>query len=769
MSTPHESKAGHAPGSVPESMNGNQLIAAVACVVFAVAMPALSWDALTVGSVLLSLIKSLLLTAAVSALLNYWIVSPFVAETRRAEKSLAIALRKKEAEAAELAATLAHKDVQRQVLGLHAAVSETDADGRITYVNSEFARLTGYAPHEIIGQTHRILNSGTHSSEFWRDMFETIERDGLWKGEVCNKAKDGSIYWINATNAAIKDTSGKTTGYVSVRSDITQTILREQSLKRAQMELLETTEKAKAASLTKSNFLSTMSHEMRTPLNGVIGALELVSRTGLDKEQIELVDIALQSSEALLVHINDVLDFSKMEAGKLELDWKPFDLNALVKSVLDIVATQADARGNRLESEWKGAVPRYLVGDRIRVRQVLLNLVSNANKFTKNGCITVRVERTGGSDERPDIDVGVFDTGIGIPKNRLKDLFQEFSMLDSSYTRRTSGTGLGLAISKRLVEAMNGSVGVNSVEGEGSHFWFKLSLASLFDAPSQETPVIRKSSAEVRKLNILVVDDNATNRIVATRMLESEGHEIATANNGREALHAASSTRYDAIFMDISMPEMDGIEATARIRELPEPFRSVRIVALTANAIAGDRERFLAAGMNDYLTKPIRRADIEKHLALIVDARSSEESAPAPTQPLAAAASEELSALLDVSELESLAAATSSEVVPVVVEEYLRELSGRLEQALAAMRSKNFDDLKKVTHAIAGASASTGAQRLREIAKGIELDCMAGNCERALEHATNLPGVISMTEAAFRKHLAGIAGGPAADKKVSAA
>ncbi len=769
MSTPHESRAGHAPGSVPQFMNGNQLIAAVACVVFAVAMPALSSDAFTVGSVLLSLVKASLLTAAVSALLHYWIVSPFVAETRRAEKSLAIALRKKEAEAAELAATLAHKDVQRQVLGLHAAVSETDADGRITYVNSEFARLTGYAPHEIIGQTHRILNSGTHSSEFWRDMFATIEHDGIWKGEVCNKAKDGSIYWINATNAAIKDTYGKTTGYVSVRSDITQTILREQSLKRAQMELLETTEKAKAASLTKSNFLSTMSHEMRTPLNGVIGALELVSRTGLDKEQIELVDIALQSSEALLVHINDVLDFSKMEAGKLELDWKPFDLNALVKSVLDIVATQADARGNRLESEWKGAVPRYLVGDRIRVRQVLLNLVSNANKFTKNGCITVRVERIGGSDERPDIDVGVFDTGIGIPKNRLKDLFQEFSMLDSSYTRRTSGTGLGLAISKRLVEAMNGSVGVNSVEGEGSHFWFKLSLASLLDAPSQETPVIRKSSAAVRKLNILVVDDNATNRIVATRMLESEGHEIATANNGREALEAASSTRYDAIFMDISMPEMDGIEATARIRELPEPFRSVRIVALTANAIAGDRERFLAAGMNDYLTKPIRRADIEKHLALIVDARSSEESAPAPTQPLAAAGGEELAALLDVSELESLAAATSPEVVPVVVEEYLRELSGRLEQALAAMRSKNFDDLKKVTHAIAGASASTGAQRLREIAKGIELDCIAGNRERALEHANNLPGVISMTEAAFRKHLAGIAGGPVANEKVSAA
>ena len=401
------------------------------------------------------------------------------------------------------------------------------------------------------------------------------------------------------------------------------------------------------------------------------------------------------------------------------------------------------------------------------MRQVLLNLVSNANKFTKNGCITVRLERIGGSDERPEIEVGVFDTGIGIPKNRLKDLFQEFSMLDFSYTRRTSGTGLGLAISKRLVELMNGSVGVNSVEGEGSHFWFKLSLASLLHAPSQETPVIRKSSAAVRKLNTLVVDDNATNRIVASRMLESEGHEVATANNGKEALEAASNTRYDAIFMDISMPEMDGIEATGRIRELAEPFRSVRIVALTANAIAGDRERFLAAGMNDYLTKPIRRADIEKCLAAILDAKGNKENPPQAAPP--AAGDDRLAVLLDVSELDKLAADTSPDIVPIVVEEYLKELTRRLEQALAAMRSKNFDDLKKVTHAIAGASASTGARRLREAAKSIELDCVAGEHENALSRAAELPDLISMTEAAYQKHLATLAISRPPDDEMSAA
>jgi CheY-like chemotaxis protein len=273
----------------------------------------------------------------------------------------------------------------------------------------------------------------------------------------------------------------------------------------------------------------------------------------------------------------------------------------------------------------------------------------------------------------------------------------------------------------------------------------------------------------VRKLSLLVVDDNATNRIVASRMLESEGHDVATANIGKEALEASSTTRYDAIFMDISMPEMDGIEATRRIRELPEPLRSVRIVALTANAIAGDRERFLAAGMNDYLTKPIRRTDIERHLALIIDAKDKGASAPAAAPPLPPAIGDGLAAIIDISELEKLAAETSPDVVPIVVEEYLRELASRLEQALVAMRSKNADDLKNVTHAIAGASASTGAERLREVAKKIEQDCIAGNCEQALDLARELPGLMGMTEAAFREHLVVLARGEAKDDELSAA
>lgn len=754
MTAPHERVSVPAPDGARVVMHGYAFIAALITVAFAVELAAILMSG-QLGLIAIDLPSALLVAAMLTAC-----VAPvlYIMQTRRAGMALASTLAAKDAEAERLAAALTRKELQTLVLDAHAAVSETDADGRITYINAEFSRLTGYAPEEIIGQNHSLLNSGTHSPEFWREMYETLAHDGIWKGEVCNKAKNGSFYWIKVTIAAVKDTGGEITGYASVRSDITQTILREQSLKRAQLKLLRTTAKAKTASLAKSNFLSTMSHEMRTPLNGVIGALELVSRTSLDKEQSELVDIALQSSEALLVHINDVLDFSKMEAGKLEFEHKPFDLNALVKSVHDIVATQADARGNRIEIDRAGELPRYLVGDRIRVRQVLLNLVSNANKFTKNGRITIRVERKGGTDEYPEIDVSVSDTGIGIPRNRLKDLFQEFTMLDSSYTRRTSGTGLGLAISKRLVEAMNGNIGVSSVEGEGSRFWFRLKLASLLDAPSEEIPAIRSSMrAPARKLNILVVDDNATNRIVATRMLEAEGHDVATANNGKEALEAASGVLYDAVFMDISMPEMDGIEATRRIRQLPEPYRGVRIVALTANAITGDRERFLAAGMNDYLTKPIRRADLEKQLASLIIAKDSGQRAPVPVpSPPPSTKDESEMLLLDPSELEKLAAETSPDVVPLVVEEYLKELPRRLEQALSAMRSRDLEGLKTITHAMAGASASTGATLLRQVTKSIEQNCLAGDLDLALARARELPDLVSKTETAFRRHLAAL-------------
>ncbi|MFA5950304.1 MAG: ATP-binding protein [Hyphomicrobium sp.] len=388
-------------------------------------------------------------------------------------------------------------------------------------------------------------------------------------------------------------------------------------LKRRQAELEAATLAATAANQTKTQFLSTMSHEMRTPLNGVIGALDLLNCTSLDAEQKRLVETALVSGEALLVHINDVLDFSKLEAGKLELETAPFEIYQLVETVLRIVEPQAAARDTKLASKIETAVPNVLIADAVRLRQILLNLAGNASKFTHAGLVSVGVTRIGGTDDVPELEFSVTDTGPGIPDHLISSMFQEFSMLDTSLARREGGTGLGLAICKRLVTAMGGTIGVESKLGHGSRFWFRLALARGAEIVPETAVSTPPQPQAIEKLKILLVDDSTVNRMIGTQMLTAAGHAIETATNGLEAVACGSATRYDVILMDISMPEMDGLEASRMIRLLAEPFGSVPIVALTANAVAGDRERFLAAGMNEYLTKPYRRADIERVLAAL--------------------------------------------------------------------------------------------------------------------------------------------------------
>lgn len=393
------------------------------------------------------------------------------------------------------------------------------------------------------------------------------------------------------------------------------------ALKRRQAELEQATLAATSASRTKSQFLSTMSHEMRTPLNGVIGALDLMMDTPLSADQRMLLETAICSGEALLVHINDVLDFSKMEAGKLELHPAAFDFPKLVESVVRIVEPQAKHRNSSLSTKVGATVPKLALGDEVRLRQILLNLAGNAAKFTYGGVVSVEVQRVGGSDEKPDLEFSVIDTGPGIPASKIGSMFQEFSMLDASYTRREGGTGLGLAICKRLVSAMGGTIGVESEEGKGSRFWFRVTLERAVDANEEAKRASTLESANapsIPPLNVLLVDDSSVNRMIGVQMLVAGGHTVETAVNGVEAVEKAALRRYDVIFMDISMPEMDGIEATKRIRLLQGPLGAVPIVALTANAIAGERERFLAAGMDEYVTKPYRRGDIERALASIL-------------------------------------------------------------------------------------------------------------------------------------------------------
>jgi signal transduction histidine kinase/CheY-like chemotaxis protein/HPt (histidine-containing phosphotransfer) domain-containing protein len=494
---------------------------------------------------------------------------------------------------------------------------------------------------------------------------------------------------------------------------------------RSRRELERLVEESRVASQAKSQFLANMSHEIRTPLAGVMGMTDLLMTTTLDDRQKRYVGLAQSSAKILSTVINDILDFSKIEAGKLELESIPFDLRNTVREVTDLLESKAASKDLRLAGTVASAVPAAVLGDPKRLQQILINLINNAIKFTDSGAVTVNVAAPSVADGRQIIKFEVKDTGIGIPADRMHRLFQSFSQVDASTTRKYGGTGLGLAICKQLAELMGGQIGVDSTPGQGSTFWFTahLPIAAPAEAPTPVPQAARRVAT--RRATILVAEDNPINQIVVNDMLCGAGHSCDIAHNGREVLEAVARKQYDLILMDCQMPEISGFEATRLVRQREAaatnnggPARRMPIIALTASAVQGDRDACFEAGMDDYVAKPIDfqtlMATIDRHMATTGPA-----SVDGTTKEAAAMQAPAPDAAINVPELLKRFS-KHPQLIPTLLDRFQTEITANLVALEASVAASQLEAFTATVHSLKGSAGYLSADNLVKVAGQLE-------------------------------------------------
>jgi two-component system, sensor histidine kinase len=687
--------------------------------------------------------------------------------------------------------TAAHDYIQNIVRSITESLIVLDLKGTITMVNKATLDWLGYTEEEILGQRVSVVLGEED------DMLGLVStRDFMRTGMVSNvektfRTKTGDEIPVLFSCSVMRQGNGKLQAIVCVALDITER-------KQAEVMLQKSKEEAVAANRAKSEFLANMSHEIRTPMNGVLGMVDLLLSSDLTEEQRKFAETAYGSANQLLSLLNDILDLSKIEAGKLELEAIDFNMRAMMTEVLASFAVRAGAKGLALECVVDERTPPVLVGDPVRLRQIIINLVGNAIKFTNTGGITIHLERVEEQYEGVKLRCRVIDTGVGISPDVQDRIFESFSQADASTTRKHGGTGLGLTIARQLVHMMHGEIGVESTLGQGSTFWFTARLrrgswervrpkerAMSPSGPSSFSPEKghpsaaiqakeREDGADWSHCRILLAEDNPVNQQVAMAILTRSGYFVDLVGNGTEAVDAMSKASYDVVLMDCQMPEMDGYEATRIIRDREKAAgRRTPVIALTAHAMQGDREQCLTSGMDDYLPKPFHRDELlatvkrwVRHrmtatTATKKDGNNGDSQLTAKTE-----ASEQ--APVDRSVLEGLRALQQKgapDLVGKVVTLYLSDASKVLDALDDAVKGENAQEIYRAAHKLKSSSANVGALNLASLLKQAEAMGRENRAGEVPEVFLQIREEYKAVKNALEAELGGMTGGPAAQSE----